>query len=74
MNNSGKITFHNYTDFILNKEISINHMISHTFDPKTDFTVKTCGSPVAEPTTYGTIDIGKYEHQLYLLHIFFFVN
>lgn len=71
MNNSGKITFHNYTDFILNKEISINHMISHTFDPKTDFTVKTCGSPVAEPTTYGTIAIGKYEHQLYLLHIFF---
>lgn len=73
MNNNGKITFHNYTDFILNKEISINYMTSYNFDLKSDFTVKTYGDPVAEPatSTYDPITIGKYEHQLYLLHLFF---
>ena len=70
MNNNGKITFHNYTDFVLNKEISINYMTSYNLDLKSDFTVKTYGDPVAEPTTYSTITIGKYEHQLYLLHLF----
>ena len=41
MNNNGKITFHNYTDFVLNKEISINYMTSYNLDLKSDFTVKT---------------------------------
>lgn len=75
MNNNGKITFHNYTDFVLNKEISINYMTSYNLDFKSDFTVKTYGDPVADVSQYSNnIDMSAYGHQLLMIHLFYNKN
>ena len=71
MNNNGKITLHNYTDFTWNDNIQLEYSYPYRVDTS-QLTVKHYGEPVAEPSPYvsTSINIGSYNHQLYMMHLF----
>lgn len=72
---SGKITFHNYTDFILNVPVTVEYSYPHSFDIKNEFKIEHKGAPVADVSQYGnSINMSIYDHQLLMIHLFYNKN
>lgn len=68
MDNNGKITFHSYSDFILNKTIQLS---VHGYKYKHEDFTQTSHGNVAEQSKYGTsINIGSYDHQLFMIQLY----